>query len=40
MDQQSIELGKNALPDLSPGLFLPVSPTWVEITPEEAAGKS
>lgn len=37
---QKIELGKNAFPDLSPGLFLPVSPTWVEITPEEAAGKS
>lgn len=36
---QKIELGKNAFPDLSPGLFLPVSPGWVEITPEEAAGK-
>lgn len=37
---QKIELGKNAFPELSPGLFLPVSPGWVEITPEEAAGKS
>jgi len=36
---QQIELGKNAFPDLSPGLFLPVSPDWLEITPEEAAGK-
>lgn len=35
---QQIELGKNAFPDLSPGLFLPVSPSWVEITPQEAAG--
>ena len=37
---QKLELGKNAFPDLSPGLFLPVSPDWVQITPEEAAGKS
>ena len=37
---QKIELGKNAFPDLPPGLFLPVSPSWVEITPQEAAGKS
>jgi len=36
---QKIELGKNAFPDLSPGLFLPVSPNWVDITPQEAAGK-
>ena len=37
---QKIELGKNAFPDLSPGLFLPASPDWVQITPEEAVGKS
>lgn len=35
---QKIEIGKNAFPDLPPGLFLPVSPSWVEITPKEAAG--
>jgi ribose transport system substrate-binding protein len=37
---QKLEAGKNAFPDLSPGLFLPVSPDWVEITPQEAAGQS
>ncbi|MBN8998454.1 MAG: substrate-binding domain-containing protein [Rhizobiales bacterium] len=36
---RKIEIGKNAFPDLSPGLFIPVSPDWVEITPQEAAGK-
>ncbi len=35
---QKIEVGKNAFPDMAPGLFLPVSPDWVEITPTEAAG--
>lgn len=35
---QKIEVGKNAFPDMAPGLFLPVSPDWVEITPAEAAG--
>jgi len=30
-----IELGKNAYPDLSPGLSLPVSPPWTEIRPAE-----
>jgi len=33
-----IEVGVNAFPDMAPGLFLPVSPDWVEITPAEAAG--
>jgi len=37
---QKIELGKNAFPDLSPGLFLPASPDWLDITPAEAVGKS
>jgi ribose transport system substrate-binding protein len=36
---QKIEAGKTAYPDLSPGLFLPVSPDWVEITTQEAAGQ-
>jgi ribose transport system substrate-binding protein len=35
---QKIEIGKNAFPDRAPGVTLPVSPDWVEITPEEAAG--
>jgi ribose transport system substrate-binding protein len=35
---QKIEIGKNAFPDQPPGLALPISPTWVEITPKEAAG--
>ena len=29
---QKIEIGKNAFPDLSPGLTLPITPDWVEIT--------
>jgi ribose transport system substrate-binding protein len=33
-----IEVGKNAFPDMPPGLFLPVSPDWLEITPNEASG--
>jgi len=35
---QKIEIGKNAFPDLPPGLTLPITPSWVEITAEEAAG--
>jgi ribose transport system substrate-binding protein len=35
---QKLELGKNAFPDLAPGISLPISPAWVEITPAEAAG--
>jgi len=35
---QKIEIGKNAFPDRPPGLTLPISPDWVEITAEEAAG--
>ena len=35
---QKIEVGKNAFPDLAPGLTLPITPDWVEITAEEAAG--
>jgi ribose transport system substrate-binding protein len=36
---EKIELGKNAFPDLSPSLSLPISPNWVEITAKEAAGQ-
>jgi ribose transport system substrate-binding protein len=35
-----IEIGKNAFPDRPPGLTLPITPDWVEITAEEAAGAS
>ena len=35
---QKIEIGKNAFPDGPPGLTLPITPTWVEITAKEAAG--
>ena len=37
--QEKIVLGKTAFPSLAPGLTLPVTPTWVKITPQEAAGK-
>lgn len=33
-----LEVGKNVFPDLPPGLVLPVSPSWLDITPEEASG--
>jgi ribose transport system substrate-binding protein len=36
---QKIVLNKTAFPSLAPGLTLPVSPSWVNITPQEAAGK-
>jgi ribose transport system substrate-binding protein len=35
---QVIEIGKNAFPDSPPGLTLPITPDWVEITASEAAG--
>jgi ribose transport system substrate-binding protein len=35
---QKLEIGKTAFPDLSPGLTLPISPDWMEITAQEAAG--
>lgn len=35
---QKIEIGKNAFPKGPPGLTLPITPTWVDITAEEAAG--
>jgi len=35
---QKIEIGKNAFPDLPPGLTLPITPDWVDITAQEAAG--
>jgi len=34
----NIVLGENAFPDLAPGLTVPISPDWVNITAEEAAG--
>ncbi|MET0599990.1 MAG: substrate-binding domain-containing protein [Mesorhizobium sp.] len=33
-----IAVGENAFPDRAPGLTLPITPDWVEITAEEAAG--
>jgi ribose transport system substrate-binding protein len=36
---ERIEVGKTAFADLPPGLSLPVTPDWVEITPAEALGK-
>jgi ribose transport system substrate-binding protein len=33
-----IAVGQNAFPDLAPGLALPITPDWVTITPQEAAG--
>ncbi len=36
---EKIEVGKTAFPDLPPGLSLPVTPDWVQITPAEALGK-
>jgi ribose transport system substrate-binding protein len=33
-----IKVGENAFPDQPPGLTLPITPDWVEITAEEAAG--
>ena len=35
---QKLEISKNAWTDRPPGLTLPISPDWMEITPEEAAG--
>jgi ribose transport system substrate-binding protein len=35
---QPLEIGKNVFPDQPPGLSLPITPPWVEITPKEAAG--
>jgi len=35
---EKIELGKNAFPELAPGISLPITPDWVTITPAEAAG--
>ncbi len=33
-----IEIGKNAFPSQPPGLTLPISPSWVDISAAEAAG--
>ncbi|HMN84465.1 MAG TPA: substrate-binding domain-containing protein [Bauldia sp.] len=35
---EQLEVGKNVFPDLAPGLVLPVSPSWIDITPAEASG--
>jgi ribose transport system substrate-binding protein len=35
---EKLEIGKNVFPDLPPGLVLPSSPDWIDITPQEAAG--
>ena len=37
-DLRKLEIGVNVFPDLPPGLVLPASPDWVNITAEEAAG--
>jgi ribose transport system substrate-binding protein len=37
-DIRKLEIGKNVFPDLPPGLVLPASPDWVNITAAEAAG--
>ena len=36
--EEKLEIGKNAFPDLAPGLSLPITPDWVTITAQEAAG--
>jgi ribose transport system substrate-binding protein len=35
---EKIVIGKNAFPNLAPGLSLPFSPDWLEIKPQEIAG--
>ncbi len=35
---EKLQVGKNAFPKLPPGLTLPISPSWVTITPKEASG--
>ena len=35
---QKLEIGKNAFPDQPPGLTLPITPDWVDISAKEAAG--
>lgn len=35
---EKLELGLNAFPDQPPGLGMPITPEWVEITAAEAAG--
>jgi ribose transport system substrate-binding protein len=35
---QKVEIGKNAFPNLAPGLCLPFSPDWLEIQPQELGG--
>jgi ribose transport system substrate-binding protein len=37
-DLRKLEIGVNVFPDLPPGLVLPASPDWVNITAQEAAG--
>ena len=36
-DIRKLEIGVNVFPDLPPGLVLPASPDWVNITAEEAS---
>jgi ribose transport system substrate-binding protein len=38
MQCERIEVDKNAFPDLSPDIVLPVSPPWTDLTLEEVAG--
>jgi ribose transport system substrate-binding protein len=37
-DIRKLEIGVNVFPDLPPGLVLPASPDWVNISADEAAG--
>jgi ribose transport system substrate-binding protein len=37
---EKVEVGKNAFPDLAPGLALPITPDWVTISAQEAAGSA
>jgi ribose transport system substrate-binding protein len=36
---EKIVIGKNAFPEQPPGLTLPVNPDWLDITPQDVAGK-
>ena len=35
---QKIAIGQNAFPDAPPGLTLPLTPNWVDITVKDATG--
>ena len=35
---KQLEIGRNVFPDLAPGLVLPVTPDWIDITPQDVSG--